>query len=420
LRELAAKVPEWDRVLISQPAFDVIETWYRFEDTGVNYDLRGIEDSYSALASNPELVLSETRLTLVDDPYIIDWARSCFNFLSEQYWERRIPGDSVSWGLATFSLLMFSPAPRNFLDIGQRILAQISNSNVDHSNARLPACLDPAVYMSSPEMSISELVVCGVRTAQVLQRLGDDAVKSAQKQCVCELFFEDLFRAAAPLLAAWCLHRSIQASAQRRAGEISNQLRQVLQEGAAAAVVCEEYLAHIGTSLWHATLSREDAVNLGEFDLTDRLQFEDWLEMNATRGPRNALESLTDSYIRLNIPRFLLALGKSVVNINERRQLEKTKTVLEDIASRLEATLPIAAILSEHDFIRMVYRLHSDVCHSLGLDDDSKTSGLRATDEYLGQRLENIQSAMADGTSRNLLDSVLSTGKPALFYEGTD
>jgi hypothetical protein len=180
--------------------------------------------------------------------------------------------------------------------------------------------------------------------------------------------------------------------------------------------VCEEYVAHIGASLSHATLSRDEAANSGELDLTDPMQFGAWLELHSEDGYRIALEHLTDTYMRLLIPRFILAMGKSSINTVHNRQLNKTKSVLEDITAKLEATLPAAVIQSEPDFIRLAYLLLAEVNRKLGLIQESETSAFRATDEYLIPKLDYINTGMIDGTLAAQISEAIRSKR--VFYEG--
>jgi hypothetical protein len=284
---------------------------------------------------------------------------------------------------------------------------------------QIPPCLDPSIYVSSSGLSIVEAIVGSVRSAQFLQRLAENCIESAQRQCACELFFEDLFTAGAYLLAAQRLHAATEHCAKHRGNEITEKLSPVIQEGMADAVLVEEYLAHIATSFFHATLSREDAETFHELDFTDRLQFETWVTVNAGVDPRATAELLTDAYIRLAIPRFLLDLGKGLINTEQHRHLPRTKVMLEHISAKLEAILPISMLLSEPDFLRLAYSVLSKVNNEQGLIEDGQLYSYRSSDEYFTQRLKEVEAGWSNGTVADRISEVLKSGKDQFFYEGT-
>jgi hypothetical protein len=204
----------------------------------------------------------------------------------------------------------------------------------------------------------------------------------------------------------------------RRGENVNKKLELVLEEGDADAVLCEEYIALIGSTFNSAVVSRAESEETDQFDITDRFQFVHWILGSLRSTPDRAVDRLSDLFLQLHIPKFLLDIGKCAMHIRLGKATLRSKAILEKISEKLEATLAFGTLLSEPDYLRFVYQLLADLCEQFGDADRARFYIDRTTDDYFERRLSEVKGELESEEGQNRLAQVVRNERDQLMYDG--
>ncbi len=399
LRDALAQAGGIEHPFANESALRFIESFYADEKEWdrTRYEFECMEAVERSLKQNENLAFDAERLERIPEErrsgFIENWATECYGYLVNEFNQRRITGEAAACGVATVRLLATSGLSEEFVGISHATFAEICDKFTMSNTPQDYVCFDPALYLYSPDTRIADALISGLRVAQNLQDEAEGIIKSAQNQCLSEMFFEGLFSAALRVQSARCMFTALQKTIAQRTGEIDEGLKYLVDECNADAMLCEEYCAHIISSLRMATITREDRQLGYSYNAADAYQFEQWIaELASYEDASKADIELTDAYIRLQIPKILLDLGRAAVKVLRGDYSDRQWKRLDYIASRFEITLPLAVMMIEQNYLRTIYKLLKRLTTERELADESEDYAFRTTDEYFSQRIREVTS----------------------------
>jgi len=384
-----------------------IEAWYADPQIGQlgqkGYEFYCLTEASRTLLNNPPLAETLKNSVNLTEEGLYSLAWNCIHFFEQEYTNRRSAGDSAACGVATFFLFALTS---NIFAMSKSLISEIAAEYKPSGlNEPLP-WLSPQFYLLHEGLAASEAIVGGLRCAQLLQDHAVAVLRAAKGQLSCEMFLEGVFVAAVDFRAAQLLYEAVKARSSDPRRRLPRNLMGLVEEAAADAIVCEEYLAHSGSSLRHAIDTRESKqAYIG--DLTDPLVFEMWLDNIGRFDQRKADARLMESCINLELPKFLADYGRCVYRTRHGQDLEYAKATLEKIIPRLELAIPIGGILNDPNFLQPAYRCMADACRQLNLPQEAERYTHLASEDVFEERLRQVEQNINDHGAKSVLSQLL-------------